>query len=124
MTPDYSISVNRTAEATERRSATKHTPGPWTAFYSENARQWYIDVASGGQFAIRQTAAVTTPAEMQGNARLIAAAPNMLSALRAIAARVNGVWDDPDLIAFGPLSGCDDDCLSIANKALEKADQR
>lgn len=40
-------------------------------------------------------------------------------ALRAIVARINGVWDDPDLKAFG-LIGDDtlSDCLAIAQQAL------
>ena len=121
MTPDYSISVNRTAEATDRRSAMKHTPGPWRAWDDDGTGTLPCVLAKqvtvAGNFYVAQCSVFA-------DALLIAAAPNMLSALRAIAARVNGVWDDPDLIAFGPLSGCDDDCLSIANEALEKADPR
>ena len=70
-----------TLEAVEREN---HTPGPWTAFYSDNAGQWYIDGADsvGGQFSIRRTAEGMTSAEMKANARLIASAPELLEALR------------------------------------------
>lgn len=46
----------------------------------------------------------------------------MLSALRAIIARVDGVFDDPDLMAVGPLlPDSDEDVVYIAKKAIKQA---
>lgn len=47
----------------------------------------------------------------------------MESALRAIIARIEGVFDDPDLMSFGSLGFMmSDDILAIARKALPKPD--
>jgi hypothetical protein len=43
----------------------------------------------------------------------------LTASLRAIDARVQGVWDDPDLMAHGPLGpSAADDCEAIAAAAL------
>ena len=47
--------------------------------------------------------------------------PDTISALRAIDARIHGRWDDPDLMAFGPLSDMGDDISDIVLAALEAA---
>jgi hypothetical protein len=55
-----------------------------------------------------------------GDMRLIRNAPKMASAIRAALARVNGVWDDPDLVACGPLSSLASlDVQEILESALE-----
>lgn len=47
---------------------------------------------------------------------------DLLEALEAIEARISGTWDNPALVAFGPLStNTDADCLSIARAAIAKA---
>lgn len=47
---------------------------------------------------------------------------DLLEALGAIAARINGEWDDPALVAFGPLSiDAQSDCLRIARAAIDRA---
>lgn len=54
--------------------------------------------------------------------RLFAAAPDLLAACRAIDARISGVWDDPDLMAYGALhTNAETDCAAIARKAVAKA---
>ncbi len=54
--------------------------------------------------------------------RLLAAAPELLAALKAIVARIEGVWDDPDLMAYGPLDiNSDRDVMAIAQQAIAKA---
>ncbi|TSA08039.1 MAG: hypothetical protein D4R73_09285 [Deltaproteobacteria bacterium] len=58
--------------------------------------------------------------DQEGYAILFSAAPGLVSALRAIVARISGVWDDPDLMAFGPLSATDYDVEEIAKLALTK----
>lgn len=36
------------------------------------------------------------------------------AAIRAIVARIQGEWDQPDLVSFGPLADTQDDILRIA----------
>ena len=45
----------------------------------------------------------------------------LLTALEAIRARINGVFDHPALVAFGPLDTCEGDCAEIARAAIAKA---
>ena len=42
----------------------------------------------------------------------------MLAALEAIRARINGVWDHQSLVAYGPLSTETRDILRIADAAI------
>lgn len=48
----------------------------------------------------------------------------MLSALKAIRARINGVFDDPDLVAKGALAFTTEDVLRFANEAIAAAEGR
>jgi hypothetical protein len=48
----------------------------------------------------------------------------MLAALRAIRARINGEWDHPDLLKFGPLGNTIDDILMIIEQVEDKAEGR
>ena len=75
---------------------TTHTPGPWV--YESGmvyaARGLRDDLDPGGipiARMDRETGNGTQPAERDMNARLIAAAPDMLAALEALIA-----WDDKD----------------------------
>jgi hypothetical protein len=48
--------------------------------------------------------------------------PELMAALEAIEARINGLYDCPALVAFGPLHHDTQwDCLRIAEKAILKA---
>lgn len=60
----------------------KHTPGPWIATASDNG-EWGIDAASGWGIATVAGSAGDGPGndESDANARLIAAAPELLEAL-------------------------------------------
>lgn len=50
---------------------------------------------------------------------LIAGYEAVEKAMRAVQARINGEWDQPDLVAFGPLlPDTTSDCLRIADAAL------
>lgn len=60
---------------------TKHTPGPWTA--SNHGVTWRILAGEAGGFSrpiIARTCEAQTDAEAEANARLIAAAPELLAA--------------------------------------------
>lgn len=114
----------------------KHTPGPWF----KNGYYYQRDAAAptgrrvmlcGGDSTLCEgftiNAANTEVCHIRSHnraddARLIAAAPDLLAALEAIAARVDGVFDDPALMAFGPLSiDTGADCSAIARAAIAKA---
>ncbi|MBA3589663.1 hypothetical protein [Methylibium sp.] len=69
--------------STETKPQTTHTPGPWAAahFPSETENRYCIRGA-GDFFCTVDSRAPRLVREMQSNARLIAAAPDMLDALR------------------------------------------
>ena len=46
---------------------------------------------------------------------------DLVAALEAVEARINGVFDHPALLEYGPLSNCNNDCRNIARAALAKA---
>lgn len=48
----------------------------------------------------------------------------LLAALKAVKARINGVWDEPALVAYGPLGNTTDDVLAIVTAAITKAERR
>jgi hypothetical protein len=120
---------------------TQHTPGPWEArpFLTPNEdddplgvymidkaidltdRYWKsMDLEAGSDE--EQAYLDSIHRENAANARLIAAAPELLAALQAIKARINGAWDDPALMAFGSLSANGDaDILEIATAAIAAA---
>lgn len=62
---------------------TKHTPGPWKVAVSDH-RVWVYKEALGKHIADTDTTVTMPRAEQIANARLIAAAPDMLEALREI----------------------------------------
>lgn len=79
----------------------KHTPGPWSFIASPNC--WSVlQVGSSGRWVIAGGTAWAIPgrqSEAEANARLIAAAPDLLEwlrwALSAMAAR-NPAWTEGD----------------------------
>lgn len=87
----------------------KHTPGPWEIHGAER---------QAGRFSSSGTSIRGSDGhdicdlrwnglnEVRGlsNARLIAAAPDLLAALEAIQARIVGEFDHPALMAFGLLT--------------------
>jgi hypothetical protein len=113
-----------------------HTPGPWL-LYRDNRRERY-DIGVKGQFALRLVAEVqfgfSEPAEREqhANARLIAAAPDLLEALKRLAhAYVSTMESGRDrIVALG--GDCDpvdvmergDPYLRIAKEAIAKAEGR
>lgn len=77
-----------------------HTPGPWIAIESSDKREdGYIreetKTEDGRQVAVAQVARAARPfSEYRANARLIAAAPDLLSALREMVIAAGGVGLD------------------------------
>lgn len=55
-------------------------------------------------------------------AKMAQAAPELLEALEAIRARINGEYDNPSLVSIGSLRyNTDDDVLRIATQAISRA---
>ncbi|HET7150857.1 MAG TPA: hypothetical protein VFI60_05565 [Candidatus Acidoferrum sp.] len=107
----------------------KHTKGPWK---QGDGKRWdshaiFTDDGTGfngsGRFIARCEGA-TSGFDNEANARLIAAAPDLLEALTAIRARISGEWDNPALLKFGPLSDMTSDIQIIARTAIAKAEGR
>ena len=82
-------------------SATQHTPGPW------------IDSQSAAMFATPQSYEKTS-SEIAANARLIAAAPELLEALRHATAFLTANYADSDM----------PDILPACRTAIAKAEGR
>lgn len=94
---------------------TKHTPGPWAAKPKGKLGEWHIDSAEWG------IAIVAGGAGHEGfngrsdeNARLIAAAPELLEALKAVDRAWSSDWSKED---------CSDVSLLIG-AAIAKAEGR
>ena len=90
----------------------KHTPGPWQVL-PEECDKPYIRVRGTALGCLYKIANVVTPTyegvrpeeaqETRANARLIAAAPDLLKSLKAMATIIDKMGDMPDvLIHPGP----------------------
>jgi len=97
-----------------------HTPGPWRASEGWPSDVWHVDMP-GRNYSVGVSRADSdedmTVAEVQANAHLIAAAPEMLQALREIeeecARRLRKGKDQGDL-----------DTLRVCRTAIAKAEGR
>lgn len=89
----------------------KHTPGPWTVYDDSNdGKTNRIEIAALGKTVARIYHSV--PAEDLPNARLIAAAPELLEALEFIANRQN--------LMFAECSDAEE-IIEVARAAIAKA---
>jgi hypothetical protein len=78
-------------------SETQHTPGPWRMHMSYDRRQYVVTGPEGEPFRGHVIAGPTTCPNWQGNARLIAAAPDLLAALEALVSFQRGIEDWPEV---------------------------
>lgn len=95
----------------------KGTPGAWFATYDHGSSNWIIDVIDDK----KQLVACAIPdskLESEANARLIAAAPEMLAALQEIV-RQHGL--DAENTLLPPIPNRWMDAISKAEKAINKA---
>lgn len=90
-----------------------HTPGPWSA--RANGAQWVVDAGREQRVASVNTALMG----QEANARLIAAAPELLAALRPFADI--GVSENPD---YQPMIRMDREAILAARAAIAKAEGR
>ena len=100
--------------------ATEHTAGPWHVT-EHGVREQEFEIRTADDE--RHVAAIYGPTDKEdvANARLIAAAPELLAALDAIRARLAGEFDHPALSAVGPLATERGDVDYIASTAIAKA---
>ena len=91
----------------------KHTPGPWTVRYAGTAV-----VYGDQQIAIIPTRVDGYDAEQQANARLIAAAPEMLRVLHAL------VGAPPEFGENGVCKLTTREVVDMARAAIAKAEQQ
>lgn len=125
----------------------KHTGGPWKLELQQGEETQYehgksfLILAGKTLFSIGEIGGPSNKEdfeEIQANAELIAAAPEILAerdqlrevnaglteALQAIEARIKGVWDHPALVKIGPLSSNGtEDVAWISRAALERAQE-
>lgn len=96
---------------------TAHTPGPWLA--QHDPRAGYTDIMQDG---LPGPLIASVPDEgepvQEANARLIAAAPELLEALERIRSAVGSTGDWPDADQLGELLARIGD---VADKALARA---
>lgn len=105
---------------------TKHTPGPWIATGWENTVVNIPDIYFGGHLTIcvYPASGQAPRSEAVANARLIAAAPDLLEALEAIRARIAGEFDNPALVKFGGLRDINEDVNTLAATTIAKATEK
>jgi hypothetical protein len=104
-------------------SNSKHTPGPWVI--QDNAAHGIHIYSNGGPFGgglhvarVSNSAGIGYDGQ-EANARLIAAAPDMLAALEAYDAAMSSCWGDIDGLPPGNPDAAR--CWLLARAALAKA---
>jgi hypothetical protein len=96
----------------------KHTPGPWKVGSRSNGEFYKRNIAGADGYHVALTSS-REDAEVEANARLIAAAPELLEALRELQTIVNLAIADGDWIVDG---ACDPDaCMMRAEDLIAKA---
>lgn len=101
----------------------RHTPGPWTAGRYSNYAGWAVSAPERGCIAERwyksaeHVEAIYDDGEMEANARLIAAAPDLLATLEEIAKGEGPFNRDP----LEHASNVIEHAQQIAREAIEKA---
>lgn len=83
--------------------SSKHTPGPWT--YQENSDA-YTHIVRGPTNCLICQLSQSTHVEIEANARLIAAAPEMLQALTAVVEAMDKGGLDELMCCNGRECGC------------------
>lgn len=89
----------------------KHTPGPWEATYEpcEMGNDWRIECKSDTGFVVGVVMYRHDADEWAANAHLIAAAPDLLAALR-------------DIVAWADRAGCSEAFQRDARAAIARAE--
>lgn len=99
-------------------ATTKHTPGPWKAVTStEKVLDTVINEFGDPVCQLHNGALNFKPDDIEANARLIAAAPDLLEALKVIAEGAGRFSKDPITHA----QNCIEDMKALAIAAIAKA---
>lgn len=94
-----------------------HTPGPWHRNIKP-ARKYIIIFAGDNTHVAGLCTSGLTDEEIEGNCNLIAAAPQLLEALKQLLPLAHdAVPTRGHEGACGPESGCDATCMDVANCA-------
>lgn len=102
--------------------SSKHTPGPWA--YQEDSDAYTHIVRGPGNRFICQLAQ-TTSAEIEANARLIAAAPEMFEALDTIGGLSRALRQGgPDPMDLQGLSDALEEAIDLANSLVAQIEGR
>lgn len=102
--------------------SSKHTPGPWA--YQEDSDAYTHIVRGPGNGFICQLAQ-TTSAEIEANARLIAAAPEMFEALDTIGGLSRALRQGgPDPMDLQGLSDALEEAIDLANSLVAQIEGR
>lgn len=98
----------------------RHTPGPWTAFHKPKYDEWQVSVpcenSTMHEALFSDGVPGDTPAEREGNAHLIAAAPDLLEAARDAYEALGRLMEE------GVIVQRDHDTLLLLAKAITKAE--
>jgi hypothetical protein len=76
----------------------KHTPGPWKVYVESKHHAYIHAFREGLEFSIGEIYETAVPKELKSNARLIAAAPELLGACKALLA-VDDELEYPTIVA-------------------------
>jgi hypothetical protein len=96
----------------------KHTPGPWQFGTSSEGSFYKKNIAGADGYHVALTSS-RDDSEVDANARLISAAPELLEALRELHTIVNRAIHDGDWVVDG---ACDPDaCMMRAEDLIAKA---
>lgn len=108
--------ITQAVGAPLQRHVRTHTPGPWACFYKHKYDEWHVSVPmSEGSMKWALFDDGVRSESPEADARLIAAAPDLLVALRML-------YDETaDYIRLNNLGGMDNQCMQLARAALARA---
>ena len=92
-----------------RSDQMQHTPGPWTVNYKK-----FSEVRAENGALVAECKKLTGLVNLQANARLVAAAPELLEALRIL------YEETVEYIQMNNLLGMDNQCMKLARAALAR----
>lgn len=92
---------------------TAHTPGPWTVAHYPNSRQTRVTAPGGVEFLETASPGISTDT-WNANLRLVAAAPELLVALRGLLAHLES-WKTIEV---------EGEWMAVARDAIAKAEGR
>lgn len=99
----------------------KHTQGPWAALRRDGWNNPSMQIFTITPIDFERITSADGAAECEANARLIAAAPEMLEALIALMGNYSKVWQNATCES---MDACEDKGWLMAKAAITKAEGR